>query len=62
MDDTACEILAYLPNVNVRVLGLGGLSCGEDTLLPATLDSIRRGGLSCGEDTLLPATLDFLVD
>ena len=48
VDDPACQILVYLPNVDVRVRWLGSLCCEEDMLLSATLDSPHGRNTNCG--------------
>ena len=47
LDDAACEIHAYLPGVSRQVLEWGGLSCGEEALLPAPADSPDGQNTTC---------------
>lgn len=48
LDDAACEIQTYLPGVSRQVLEWGGLSCGEEALLPAPADRPDRQNTTCG--------------
>ena len=48
LDDAACEIQTYLTGVSRQVLEWGGLSCGEEALLPAPADRPDRQNTTCG--------------
>ena len=51
------SIQVYLPDVSRRVLEWGGLSCGEDALLPFPVDSPDGQNTTCGARGALDALI-----
>ena len=59
LDDAACEIQIYLPSVSRQVLEWGGLSCGEEALVPAPADRPDRQNTTCGARSAFGAFILF---